>query len=200
MKKSILIFLAVLPFFAMAQKGTYLLKLSSVDVDGSTVGKIRIDSVKPSKVVLYGSHFVDSLIDVSFEPGSVSSINFDLLNKTKKTLKINWNEAAYINYNNNTGKVMHAGVKFIDRNSDQPATSIIGDAKISDLITPTDNVYYSSGSYGGWRELPLLPNIGKKDERTLIGKKIKILLPIISGTKQIDYVFTFEIVFNEYQK
>lgn len=199
MKKSILTILALIPFALMAQRGSYVLKLSTVQIDGENKGSIKIDSIKPSQLVTYVSKYTDSLIDASFG-FSISSIPFDLTNKSKKTIKINWNEAAYIDYNKKSGKIMHLGVKYIDRNNDQPSSSIIGDSKISDQATPTENVYYSSGSYGGWRENPLFPRVGKKDEKPLIGKQVKLLLPIQNGANQLDYIFTFDIGFNEYVK
>lgn len=199
MKKQLLTLLLLLPFFAFSQKGSYVLKLIKAENEGVSTGSIKIDSIKPSQLVIYVGIYTDSLINASFQ-WSGSSIDFELSNKSKKNIKVIWNDAAYIDQNNNTGKVMHSGVKFIDRSGDQPSTTIISEAKISDLVTPTENVYFSSGSYGGWQKKPLFPSIGKKDERPLVGKKVKLLLPILYDSKQLDYVFTFEIVFNEYNK
>lgn len=199
MKKTILTFLAIIPLFVFAQKGSYVLKLSSVEIDGVNKGSISIDSIKPSKLVTYVSNYKDSLINMDFTYSS-ESIPFELTNQTKKSLKVIWNEAAYINYKNTSGKIMHVGVKYIDRSGEQPSTLIIGGTKISDLATPTENVYYSSGTYGGWRKYPLLPSLSKNDPKTLKGGNVKLLLPIQSEGKQYDYVFTFDILFNEYTK
>jgi len=200
MKKTITtVIILLFSIISFAQKGSYVLRLSKVEVGNSEVGLIHIDSIKPSKIMLYKSNYTDSLISVTFEEG-LSSIPFELTNKSNNTLKIIWNDAAYINPKSNTGKIMHTGVKYIDRNNDQPSTSIIKGAKITDQATPTENIYYSSGTNGGWSELNLLPHIGKGDEKTLIGKTVKLLLPIQSGAKQHDYVFTFDIIFNEYKK
>lgn len=199
MKKLLTLLILITSISAYAQKGSYVLRLSSVEQEGASVGQIKIDSVKTSQLLNYVSNYSDNIIDATFNRG-LSCINFEILNKGKKTIKINWNEAAYIDYNNNTGKVMHVGVKYIDRNSDQPSTSIIGGAKISDLATPSGNIYFSSGSYGGWRETPLLPSLGKKDEHPLVGKQVKLLLPITDDAGQKNYVFIFDILFKEYQK
>ena len=198
-KKLLTILVLMIPFFALAQKGSYMLKLVKVENDDISTGRITIDSIKPSKLIIYVGKYTDSLISASLQWG-YSSINFELTNVSRKAIKINWNEAAYINYDNNTGKIMHLGVKYIDRNNEQPSTTIISQAKISDGATPTNNVYYANGSYGGWRTNTILPSVGKKDEKLLVGKKVKLLLPIVSDSKQINYVFTFEIMFNEYIK
>lgn len=47
---------------------------------------------------------------------------------------------------------MHSGVKYIDRNNSQPPNIIPKNASLSDVIIPTDNIYYVSGQYGGWRD------------------------------------------------
>jgi hypothetical protein len=197
--KKLLTLLFLFPLFVFAQKGSYVLKMIKAEHEGVPVGIIKIDSIKPSKLLMYVGNYSDSIINASFTWGG-SSIEFELTNTTKRSIKVIWNDAAYIDQNNNTGKIMHSGVKFIDRNNDQPSTTIISEAKITDLITPTENVYFSSGSYGGWRKKSLLPDVGKKDQPTLIGKKVKLLLPILYDSKQLEYVFTFEIVFNEYKK
>ena len=46
---------------------------------------------------------------------------------------------------------MHVGVKYIDRNDSQHASVIPKGASLSDIVQPTDNVYYVSGQYFGWR-------------------------------------------------
>jgi len=199
MKKFILTILTLIPILTFAQKGGYVLKLSSVDIEGESRGSIKIDSVKPAQLILYNSKYSDSLINIEFSYDD-KSIPFELTNKGKKSVRVIWNEAAYIDYNNTSGKVMHVGIKYIDRSNDQPPTLIIGGSKISDLATPTENVFYSSGTYGGWRKNDLFPSPRKNDEKILVGKTVKLLLPIQIEGKQLDYVFTFLILFNEYKK
>ena len=72
-------------------------------------------------------------------------------------------------------------------------------ASISDLLLPTDNVYYVSGKYGGWRERYLVPCVYKNQEAfnaeasSLVGKTMTILMPIMIENVQNDYTFTFSI-------
>ena len=195
MKTYILTLLSVLPLFALAQRGSYVLKLSSVDIEGESKGTIKIDSVKPSKIVVYKSNYTDSLIDIVFTDNG-ESIPFELTNKAEKNIKVNWNEASYIDFSNTKGKIMHVGVEYIIRSGDYPPTSIAGGSKISDFATPTDNVFYSLGYYGGWRTKHLLPYSNPNGAKTLVGKRVKLLLPIQNDGKQLDYVFTFDIVFS----
>ncbi|MGL4806449.1 MAG: hypothetical protein ACRC26_08895, partial [Bacteroidales bacterium] len=94
--------------------------------------------------------------------------------------------------------VMHAGVKYIDRNSSQPATIIPKGASLSDIIQPTANVYYISGKYGGWRTANLFDfNINKANleasKASYIGRTVRILLPIFIQDVRNEYVFEFKI-------
>lgn len=142
--------------------------------------------------------FEDDYIDIVWYVGD-KQFNFNLKNKSGHTLKINWDDISFVNINGNVGRVMHSGVKYADRNSSQPATTIPKGANISDLLLPTDNVYYVSGQYGGWREKYLIPCIYQTPEAfndeasTYVGKTMTIMMPILIENVQNDYTFTFNI-------
>ena len=125
--------------------------------------------------------------------------NFNLTNKSGHTLKINWDDISYVDYNGKTGRVMHSGVKYTERNNSQPSSSVPKGASLTDILLPTENVYYVSGQYGGWREHNLIPSI-YKDEATravqapkYVGKTMTIMMPIVIENVQNDYSFTFII-------
>ncbi|GAB1462213.1 hypothetical protein [Pedobacter sp.] len=200
MKKIILTLLIVLPLFVSAQRGAYLLKLKSAELNGSSAGSIVIDSIKPSQLLLYNSAYADSLISIVFK-FSRKSFPFELTNNSKSSIKVNWNDASYIDYLGSSKKLMHTGVKYIDRNENQPETTLIKGAKLSDQFTPTENVYFEGGTYGsGWEVRELFPEVKKKETPTLIGKEVKLYLPIMSNGVRQEYIFTFDLVFNDYIK
>lgn len=97
-----------------------------------------------------GYKYEDDYIDISWFVGS-SQFSFNLKNKSEYSIKIPWDDVTYINTAGSVGRVMHSGVKYIDRNNSQPASIIPKGASLSDIVQPTDNVYYVSGQYGGWR-------------------------------------------------
>ena len=125
--------------------------------------------------------------------------NFSLTNKSGHTLKINWDDVSYVDTDGKVGRVMHSGVKYVDRNNSQPATTVPKGATISDILLPTDNVYYVSGQYGGWRESYLFPRSYSTPEAfnssasTYVGKKMIVMMPIMIENVQNDYTFTFNI-------
>jgi hypothetical protein len=104
-------------------------------------------------------------------------------------------------------KIMHAGVKYIDRNSAQPPTSIPPRAMIEDLALPADKVHYREGYYGtyyshasGWESSELFPvyDLGKPETgefiRRLKGSTFALYLPIQRGADVHSYNFVFQIV------
>ncbi len=142
--------------------------------------------------------YEDDYIDIVWYVG-LKQFNFTLKNKSGHTLKINWDDVSYVDVKGQVGRVMHSGVKYADRNSSQPATTVPKGASISDILLPTDNVYYVSGQYGGWRESYLVPCVYKTPEAfnseapTLVGKTMTVMMPIMIENVQNDYTFTFNI-------
>jgi hypothetical protein len=142
--------------------------------------------------------YEDDYIDIVWYVGS-KQFNFLLKNKSGHTLKINWDDVSFVDYKGQVGRVMHSGVKYTERNNSQPSTTIPKGASISDLLLPTENVYYVSGQYGGWRESYLIPCVYKTPEAfnseapTYVGKTMTIMMPIMIENVQNDYTFKFNI-------
>ena len=148
--------------------------------------------------------FADSLIDISFTINK-KEISFSLRNLSSNTLKINWDETLYIS-EGNTGKVMHGGIKYIDRNMFQPPSVIPKGTVHNDVIVPTDNVYWRDGMYGRtvsiagkWEERELFPHFVSVSEQEniiskLMGSEFTIYMPIqVKGITQ-EYNFKFKVI------
>ena len=124
---------------------------------------------------------------------------FDLTNKSEHTIKINWDDISYVDYNGKVGRVMHSGVKYTERNNSQPASTVPKGATLSDILIPTENVYFISGQFGGWREKYLIPCVyndaATRDAQasSYVGKTMTIMMPIMIENVQNDYTFTFNI-------
>jgi len=145
--------------------------------------------------------YEDDYIDITWYVG-MKQFNFTLKNKSNHTIKINWDDISYVDTKGQTGRVMHSGVKYTDRNNSQPSSTIPKGASLTDILLPTDNVSYTSPTKyttGGWNESYLIPCV-YKDEQTLfanannyVGKTMTILMPIMIENVQNDYTFTFTI-------
>ena len=159
-------------------------------------GETKVVSFNEEGVSKY--RYEDDYIDIVWYVG-LKQFNFTLKNKSGHTLKINWDDVSYVDVKGQVGRVMHSGVKYTDRNSSQPATTIPKGASISDILLPTENVYYVSGQYGGWRETYLVPCVYKTPEAfnaeapSLVGKTMTVMMPIMIENVQNDYTFTFNI-------
>ncbi|MDA3817724.1 MAG: hypothetical protein PF486_10135 [Prolixibacteraceae bacterium] len=142
--------------------------------------------------------YEDELIKIVWLPLS-TQFSFNLKNKTDHSIKIIWDEAVYVDENGSSGRVMHSGVKYTDRNNPQPPTIVVKNANIDDIIVPTDNIYYVSGQYGGWQTKPLLPNKANTEEelntltQSYIDKKVQVVLPIEIEDTVNEYIFKFKV-------
>ena len=178
---------------------SYSVGLSTVESPADAkqqFGETKVVSFNEEGISKY--RYEDDYIDIVWFVGS-KQFNFTLKNKSGHTLKINWDDISYVDTKGQVGRVMHAGVKYTDRNNSQPATTVPKGANISDILLPTENVYFVSGQYGGWRESYLIPCVYKTPEdfnsgaSSLVGKTMTVMMPIMIENVQNDYTFTFNI-------
>ncbi|NTU41579.1 MAG: hypothetical protein HGA78_00700 [Nitrospirales bacterium] len=152
-------------------------------------------------------YFEDEMVQILWTPSS-SGISFYLTNKTAHSIKIIWDEASFIDEKSLGHRVMHSGVKYIDRNNPQPPTVVVRKGSVTDIIVPTDKVYWREGYFGkyisspgGWEELSLFPDFsvssGSEQLRAAVekykGKTFQILLPLQIENTVNEYIFTFKI-------
>jgi len=183
----------------------YDISLESVerpDKPKKRYGDTKIDRIQESGESMY--QFEDEMLKISWRVGP-KGIAFALINKTNYSIRIIWDEAAFVDENELSHRVMHSGVKYIDRNNPQPPTVVVRKGKITDVIAPTDYVnwenFRSIRVSGHWEKLPLLPTSENGDSpyvleskvRPYIGKTIQILLPLKIEDVVNDYLFTFRI-------
>ena len=178
------------------REGAYSAYLYSVEGPKGLI-EFKIDSVT--------SVYEDPSIKIDWDY-AVSQIGFELTNKSDQTLKIAWDDAAFISLTNESGRIFHKGIKYIDRENPQPPTSIYKKTTLSDLIAPTSYTSYTSGQYGGWNSRPLVPIkqgiMSTKIEyvEALIGQTMRVVLPIKIEDKVIEYTFNFRTEFIEKKK
>ena len=148
--------------------------------------------------------FNDNNVKVVFSFGT-KEIDFVLENLTDNPVKIIWDEASLVQYTEGR-KVFHKGVKYVDRDGAQVPTIVPSKTTWSDLVIPTEKVFYREGYYGqyiqnpgGWETLELwigkdrnIPNV----ETTIMGlkgQKYRLLLPMVVNGVKKNYTFNFEI-------
>lgn len=164
----------------------------------------KIDSSSSKVDTLKNMSFEDDKISANFNIGD-KEISFSLKNKTDNVMKIIWDESSIVQFGT-SHKVMHSGVKYIDRNSSQPPSVIPPQASIDDILLPANNIYYREGYYsqyssiaGGWEKNDLFPmhDLNKPEIKETIvnlkGQSFSIYLPIQYLGKTLDYTFNFAI-------
>lgn len=204
--KTVNLFLLALAAFMLTSCGAFKSYIASYSVGLSAVespadakqqfGETKVVTFDEEGVSKY--RYEDDYINIVWYVG-LKQFNFTLNNKSGHSLKINWDDISFVDTNGQVGRVMHSGVKYTERNNSQPATTVPKGASISDILLPTENVYYVSGQYGGWRENYLLPCVYQTPEAfnagasSLVGKTMTIMMPIMIENVQNDYTFTFNI-------
>lgn len=143
--------------------------------------------------------FEDDLIEVAwlYTP---TQLAFSLQNKTDHTVRIVWDDAAYIDPDGRSGRVMHTGVKYVDRNNSMPPSVVARRSTIEDIVVPVDNIGGGVGSPLGWYTDPLLlprylsGDATADDALANRDKTFSVLLPIQVEDVTNDYVFTFRVL------
>lgn len=178
------------------------------------LGKPRYSGNKSVHPATY--YFEDSAINSSWgKPRTALEIR--LTNKTKNTIKVIWRDALFVDHNGVSYRVFHDSKVYQDFldwgnavavshfNSsmygsrtyvpDKPEagkslpTIIKGGATHSDFIIPEDGPFASSvfPSWKGTRDE------AKAEAGLIVGKQVRVLLPIEIRGKVLEYIFSFKV-------
>ena len=166
-----------------------------------TVVKIQTEMIKP--VLSSDLSYSDDKIDIKFELTMVrlgfklqmkpEAVAFTLMNKTDKTMKINWDEVVFVNPQGISTGVYHTGVLMEDKNIQQVPSTIVPHTSFKDGILPKNSITYFVDILSGKKQLKYLGLFPGKDIDYYIGKTFKIYLPLYIGDKKYDYTFVFKI-------
>lgn len=195
--KKIFLLLILISGFAYGQKAQKIKGLYDLVL-------ISVDGKKPEDVISGNTYKNESFV-ITWKY-SFDRISFILENLTDQSIKINWNDIAFIDENGESLKIFHEGIKYIDREKEQSSSTVYKNTKINDFIVPINNVYYMSGKYGGWQTRPMLklPSATFSGyynyDPAFIGKKVRVAFPLTINEKPTDYIYEFEIVFTEKSK
>ena len=160
---------------------TYLAKVEKPENPEIKYGQIEV--VKDS-VEKYS--YEDEIMKITIH-GDATKFNFILENKTTYTLSFPWERAIFVDMLGYTSKVMHNGIKYSEKESSLPASTIIRGAKLKDVAIPTENVNYSE-SLKEWTVGSMYPQ-----EPTDELYKVQLMLPIQVKDVVNDYIFSFDI-------
>ncbi len=186
MRKILLISFSVLSLFSCGTTVKMNMALSSVDVSQNNSSKIYdfdADSIFSYK---------DNIISAEWKIG-VSELILSVENLSSKTIKIIWDDAAFIDIDRTATRIMHTGTKYSDRNNFQPPTIIPKKTFVIENIVPTNNVYMTDHTWVEGKLFIYVTYNYKETVNTFTGKHVKLLIPIVTGNEMIEYIFDFKI-------
>lgn len=141
--------------------------------------------------------YEDDYIDITWYV-TKDRFNFELKNKTTHTMKINWDEVTYIDAQGKAKRVIHQGIKYSDRDKEQPASTIPRGTRVEDCLIPSEHIYLHS-YYNQWTQYNVIPMVYSTKEELLEnakkyeGQKVAIMMPIKIEETQNDYIFEFSL-------
>ena len=122
--------------------------------------------------------------------------NFALKNNATSSIKIIWDDMAFVGLDGKSMRIIHKGIKYDDKTSPQAPSVVSRNSKIIDYIIPSDRIYYNQ-SLSKWSAFPFVSDVlySPDDETSQHpdGEKIQILFPVIINEKRYEYQFVFEI-------
>lgn len=134
----------------------------------------------------------------------------EITNRTDSSARVSWDEASYVELGN-AARVVHSGVEFSDKGKTQLPSIIAGKSRIRQLVMPVEAIQQMRGS---WMRVPLFPKEETFDRTTgravlapgmtleimdanvagrLVGKDVRILLPVEVGGAAREYTLVFTI-------
>lgn len=139
--------------------------------------------------------YKDELLNIAWSI-DLNKVNFTLKNNASSSIKVLWDDMAFVGINGESHRVIHKGIKYSEKEKEQAPSIVARNAELHDLLIPTDNIYYKK-SWEKWSANPFIIDTfySPEDEASQRpdGKKIQILLPIIINEKRYEYQFIFEI-------
>lgn len=196
--------LLLLPACAAEYRARYEVGLLSVERPENAQQRFGRSVVTPVSAPGERTRFVfeDSVMQVTWSPTS-EVIAFKLRNKTDHSIRVIWDNAAYVDKDGESKRVMHVGIPFANRSLPQPPSVVVRGGELNDQILPTEYVDYTAGSpalgtTGGWAQQSFWKVSGSRAQieaelASTVGRRVQILLPIeIQGVIN-DYIFVFGI-------
>lgn len=134
--------------------------------------------------------FRDKNIAVSFAiDGQSFQMRFE--NVTDAPVKIHWESAQYTDVTGQTQRLMHSGIRYVDRNNPIPDQTVAPHGVVEEAVIPVKNVFVSPQK-NGYDIRPLLP-LDSDAAAGLKGKSVILFIPVEVNRQIIPYNFKIEI-------
>ena len=90
--------------------------------------------------------YEDDYINIVWYIGE-TQLHFSLTNKSGYSIKLPWDDMAYVDENGKAMRVIHSGIRLVDRNATQAPSVVPKNAILDDMLMPSENIYYENKGY-----------------------------------------------------
>jgi len=115
------------------------------------------------------------------EEDNISRILFVFKNRTNDLLRIIWDHTSFIDEYGKAHRVIHSGVRYMEKDKPMPPTEVSPGTSIADVIHPVDYIYFSEE----WKQLPVV--------LAPINKEFSVVLAVQHGNKEKLYTYKFYV-------
>lgn len=145
-----------------------------------------------------------------------NAFRLNVRNNTDQSIKLIWDETSFIDLDGTLSRVMHIGVKYVDRNASQPPTVIPAQQRLADDLFPTNRVWFRPASAhlaAGYQNGPLLkpayalgggvvqagepvpaaPDSFTTAVRSQVGRRFAVVIPFEANGVKNEYTFWFRV-------
>lgn len=157
-----------------------------------TLEEVKVDGVEAQQEQMSNLSYTDSLMSISFEFRD-QQVGLTVRNSSPRPLTLEWDKCAYVDAVGTTSRVIHEGVKFIDKQLPQTNSVILSNAFLTDIMVPANYIERSNNIYVGWTIYKLLPTAYRHNTDMGLHRKNRILISFEQGGKQMYYEFTFNV-------
>jgi len=137
--------------------------------------------------------FEDELISIVWEIG-YKRASFALKNKTDHSIHIIWDESSFVDLSGSSHRLIHSGVKLIDKNQAQPPSIVARKSILEDTVFSASHIRYGGADtgwiYRNWLE-PAVNNPAQA--KSFEGKTLQFLIPLKVEDVVNEYLFVFRI-------
>ncbi len=176
---------------------TYSCSLSAVELSINSQTLENNHNIEEKSSETFPSYIYEDESFVFTWKVNLTRLSFNIENKTKETVKIDWNNVIFVDCYNLVNNVMPKGAKYINHDKSFSPTIILKGTTYEGIIIPSNNVVLNAAVE--WTELFLIPCVYTEEvyreelAPRFLGKKMRVLMPIMVGNKQYEYCFYFTI-------
>ncbi|HEY6330643.1 MAG TPA: hypothetical protein VI756_15000 [Blastocatellia bacterium] len=140
--------------------------------------------------------YSDQFLSVAFDM-TLQNIPLAIRNLTNRPMTLDWNQVSYVDINGIAHRVIHNGIRFMEKEQPMVASPIPPGATLSDLIYPADLIQMETNIFGHdphWNQPDLFPKADSREAAAFYtSRRIGIFLPITWDGSVHDYQFTIEM-------